>query len=93
MKISGIKALMDLTLRTTKQAVCCSLREHTAFAVRQCCPDSAQGTNFFDAERACVAKHLFEPDFSAILIKAAASVTFLQSCSAKHNSDSKEQQL
>lgn len=93
MKISGIKALMDLTLRTTKQAVCCSLREHTAFAVRQCCPDSAQGTNFFDAERACVAKHLFEPDFSAILIKAAASVTLLQSCSAKHNSDSKEQQL
>ena len=33
MKISGIKALMDLTLRTTKQAVCCSLREHTAFVV------------------------------------------------------------
>lgn len=33
MKISGIKAMMDLTLRTTKQAVCCSLREHTAFAV------------------------------------------------------------
>lgn len=33
MKISGIKAVMDLTLRTTKQAVCCSLREHTAFVV------------------------------------------------------------
>ncbi len=33
MKISGIKAMMDLTLRTTKQAVCCSLWEHTAFAV------------------------------------------------------------
>lgn len=33
MKISGIKAMMDLTLRTTKQAVCCSLREHTAFVV------------------------------------------------------------
>ncbi len=25
--------MMDLTLRTTKQAVCCSLREHTAFVV------------------------------------------------------------
>lgn len=71
---------------------------------RFCCrPDSAQGTAFFDAERACAGtgansgqdktKHLFESDFSAILIKAAASVTFLQSCSAKHNSDSKEQQL
>ncbi len=33
MKISGIKAMMDLTLRTTKQAVCCSLRGHTAFVV------------------------------------------------------------
>lgn len=67
-----------------------------------CCPDSAQGTIFFDAERACAGtwvdsgpdktKRLFESGFSAILIKAASG-TLLQSCSAKHNSNSKEQQL